>query len=67
MQTRNRLTDHSKQLHDDQRGNREEGQIRNLVLTYIHTYTTDVENNLMVTKGEKGERINWEIEIDMGN
>ena len=26
---------------------------------------TDVENKLMDTKGGKGDRMNWEIEIDI--
>ena len=33
---------------------------------HIHIYTTVAENNLMVTKGEKGgEGINQEIEVDV--
>ena len=36
-------------------------------LTYLKNRNgvTDVENKLMVTKGEKGGGINWEIGIDI--
>ena len=35
--------------------------------TYLHdrNRVTDVENKLMVTKGERGGGINWEIGIDI--
>ena len=34
-------------------------------LIYKTNRVTDVENKLMVTRGEKRERINWEIVIDV--
>ena len=43
----------------------------NLKRWYTWTYlqnrnrVTDVENKLMVTKGEKGVGINWKVEIDI--
>ena len=35
--------------------------------TYLQNRTriTDVENNLMITKGERGKGINWEVGIDI--